>query len=187
MEALREYFNKFIQLNDQEWQDLQQCLAKEVIRSKDHILTENEKCDFIAFIQEGVFRFYSLKDGEEKITAFFFPGDFVSNYRSFLTGKPSEHHIEALQDAVIYKIKLPQLQALYNKHQTIERLGRLIAENLYLIVAQRLDSFMFHTPAERYRELVNRNSKLLSEIPQYMIASYLGIKPETLSRIRARK
>jgi hypothetical protein len=76
---------------------------------------------------------------------------------------------------------------LYDKHQTIERLGRLIAENLFLVVANRLDFFMFKTQAERYEDLVKRNSKLLSEIPQYMIASYLGMKPETLSRIRARK
>ncbi|MFN5831321.1 MAG: Crp/Fnr family transcriptional regulator, partial [Bacteroidota bacterium] len=98
-----------------------------------------------------------------------------------------EHNIEALTDGVIYRIKLAQLQKLYDKHQTLERLGRLVAENLYLTVANRLDSFMFQSPADRYNELVKRNSKLLSEIPQYMIAAYLGISPETLSRIRARK
>lgn len=187
MEALRIYFEKFIKLSDAEWIDFQECLIKEVVHKKDLILKENEKCNFIAFIQEGIFRFYKIQEGEEKITAFFFTGDFVTNYRSFLEGKPSEHNIEALQDAVIYKIKLEQLQKLYDKHKTIERLGRLIAENLYLIVANRLDSFMFKSPADRYNELVKRNSKLLAEIPQYMIASYLGIKPETLSRIRARK
>ena len=187
MEALRKHFEKFIKLSDEEWLDFQKCLTKEVIQKNDFILKENEKCDFIAFINEGIFKFYKINDGVEKITSFTFSGDFVTNYRSFLTGKPSEHNIEALKDAVIYRIKLEQLQKLYDKHKTIERLGRLIAENLYLNVANRLDSFMFKSPAERYNELVKRNSKLLSEIPQYMIASYLGIKPETLSRIRARK
>lgn len=187
MEALRNYFDRFIKLSDDEWQDFQICLTKEVVHKKDLILKENEQCDFLAFVQEGIFRFYSFNDGVERITAFFFPGDFVTNYRSFLTGKPSEHNIEALTDGVIYRIKLAQLQKLYDKHQTLERLGRLVAENLYLIVANRLDSFMFQSPAERYNELVKRNSKLLTEIPQYMIAAYLGISPETLSRIRARK
>jgi CRP-like cAMP-binding protein len=127
------------------------------------------------------------KEGEAKITAFFFQGDFVSNYRSFLTGKPSDHFIEAMQDAAIYKINLQELKSLYDKHKNIERLGRLIAENLYLSVANRLDSFLFQTPEERYKTLIERNSRLLQEIPQYMIASYLGVKPETLSRIRTRK
>lgn len=187
MEALRIYFERFIKLTDEEWNDFQVCLHKEVVKKKDLILKQGEVCDFIAFIQEGVFRFYTIREGEEKITAFFLAGDFVTNYRSFLTAKPSEHNIEALQDAVIYKIKADQLNKLYDKHKTFERLGRRIAENLYLMVAGRLDSFMFDNPKARYNELVDRNAKLLAEIPQYMIASYLGVQPETLSRIRARK
>jgi CRP-like cAMP-binding protein len=187
LENLRLYFNKFLQLNDTEWADFQRCLTKVDIQSKELILKKGEHCNFIAFIQKGSFRFYIDHEGEEKITAFFFDGDFVTNYRSFLTRKPSDHFIEAMQDSVIYKINLPELQSLYDQHQNIERLGRLIAENLYLMVAKRLDSFMFQSPSERYKELIERNSRLIQEIPQYMIASYLGVKPETLSRIRARK
>lgn len=186
MEAIRLYFNKFIELNDSEWSDFMKCIIKIYVTKNEQILKQEEHCNFIAFIQEGSFRFYYNKEGEVKITAFFFQNDFVSNYRSFLTGKPSDHFIEAMQDGVIYKIKLNELKLLYDKHKKIERLGRLIAENLYLSVANRLDSFLFHTPEERYKALIERNSRLLQEVPQYMIASYLGIKPETLSRIRAR-
>ena len=187
METLRLYFNKFIKLNDPEWADFEKYIIKAKIGKNEQILRKGEHCNFIAFIHEGSFRFYYDKDGIEKIIAFNFKGDFVSNYRSFLTGKPSDHYIEAMQDSVIYKINLQELNSLYDKHKNIERLGRLIAENLYLMVASRLDSFMFHTPEERYRALIVRNSRLLNEVPQYMIASYLGVKPETLSRIRARK
>jgi CRP-like cAMP-binding protein len=187
LETLRLYFNKFIKLNDSEWADFEKCIVKATIAKNEQILKPGEHCNFIAFIHEGSFRFYYDKDGIEKIIAFNFKGDFVSNYRSFLTGKPSDHYIEAMQDSVIYKINLQELNSLYDKHKNIERLGRLIAENLYLMVASRLDSFMFHTPEERYKALIERNSRLLNEVPQYMIASYLGVKPETLSRIRTRK
>ncbi len=187
LETLRKYFNKFLLLDDSEWKDFESCLTKVSVTNKEQILKRGEHCKFIAFIHQGSFRFYFDKDGEEKITAFFFEGDFVTNYRSFLTGKPSEHCIEAMQDSIIYLINLTALQSLYDKHKNIERLGRLIAENLYLTVASRLDSFMFETPKDRYNALIARNSRLLQEIPQYMIAAYLGIKPETLSRIRARK
>ena len=187
LETLRVYFNKFHKLSDSEWKDFESCLAKVSVTSKKQLLKQGEHCNYIAFIQEGSFRFYYVKEGVEIITAFNFKGDFVSNYRSFLTGKPSDHFIEAMQDSVIYVINLPELQSLYDKHKNVERLGRLIAENLYLNVANRLDSFMFQTPEERYKELIERNSRLLQEVPQYMIASYLGVKPETLSRIRARK
>jgi CRP/FNR family transcriptional regulator, anaerobic regulatory protein len=187
MQQLRSYFSKLIKLTDQEWADYADCLVKEHYPKKSFLLEEGGACDFIAFVEDGVFRFYHEVEGEENITAFFFSGDFVTNYRSFLTGGPSEHYIQVLQDATIYKISKKDLHDLYDKHRSIERLGRLIAENLYLMVAKRLDAFHSSSPEERYYELVNRNSKLLQEIPQYMIASYLGIKPETLSRIRARK
>jgi len=187
LETLRLYFNKFIKLNDSEWADFEKCIVKATIAKNEQLLKPGEHCNFIAFIQEGSFRFFYDKEGEVKITAFFFQGDFVSNYRSFLTGKPSDHFIEAMQDAAIYKINLQELKFLYDKHKNIERLGRLIAENLYLSVANRLDSFLFQTPEERYKSLINRSSRLLQEIPQYMVASYIGVKPETLSRIRSRK
>ena len=181
------YFDKFFKLNDEEWADFEKCILKVNIAKNEQLLKQGKHCNFIAFIQEGSFRFYFDKEGEVKITAFFFQGDFVSNYRSFLTGKPSDHYIEAMQDALVYKINLQELKMLYDKHKNVERLGRLIAENLYLSVANRLDSFLFQTPAERYKNLIEKNSRLIQEIPQYMIASYLGVKPETLSRIRARK
>ena len=187
METLRLYFDNFLKLNDIEWADFEKCIVKKQIVKNEQILKQGENCNFIAFIHEGSFRFYYDKDGKEIITAFYFKGNFVTNYRSFLSGQPSDHYIQALQDSLIYIINLQDLQSLYDKHKNIERLGRLIAENLYLTVANRLDSFMFQTPAERYKDLIERNSRLLQEIPQYMIASYLGVKPETLSRIRARK
>jgi CRP-like cAMP-binding protein len=187
MDQIRNYFNRFLQLTDSEWADFSACCTKESIAKKDFILREGETCDYIAFIGEGIFRFYYVQEGEEHVTAFFFPGDFVTNYRSFLRGNPSDHFIEALKPSVIYKIRKKDLLALYDKHKSFERLGRFVAENLYLTVANRLDSFLHDSPEDRYQDLLQRNSKLLQEVPQYMLASYLGIKPETLSRIRARK
>lgn len=187
MDAIRQYFQKFVPLTNEEWSAFQQCLVKKEISRKELLLQEGQRCDFLAFVESGLFRFYNEKNGEERITAFFFPGDFVSNYRSFLTGNVSEHHIESMKDAVVHIIHKNDLLRLYDSYQNLERIGRLIAENLYLGVASRLDSFLYATPEQRYKDLQNRNSRLLQDIPQYMLASYLGVQPETLSRIRARK
>lgn len=187
MDQIRAYFDNFLRLTDEEWADFAACLKKESHEKKTFLLRQGEVCDYIAFIGTGIYRFFYVREGEEKITAFFFPGDFVTNYRSFLTGKPSEHFIESLKPTLVYKVNKADLLALYDKHKNMERLGRLIAENLYLTVTRRLDSFLHDNPENRYQELIHRNSKLLQEVPQYMLASYLGVKPETLSRIRTRK
>lgn len=187
LHPVRAFFHQFLILEDHEWADFESCLNIQRLKKNELWLEEGQKCELLAFVDTGIFRFYDVINGEEKVTAFFFSGDFVSNYRSFLTGAPSSHYIACMQDAVIYTISKPDLQHLYQKYKCFERLGRFIAEKLYLSVVQRLDSFMFADPAERYQELVNRHSRLLQDIPQYMLASYLGVKPETLSRIRGRK
>jgi CRP-like cAMP-binding protein len=187
MEVFRNYVNQIVQLSDLEWADYEACLKQVEILKKNNLLEVGKNCDFVAFILDGAFRFYNLVDGEENEIGFFFTNDFVSNYRSFLTNTPSEHYIQALKNSTVLIFSKKDLNMLYEKHKNMERLGRIIAENLFLEVVRRLDSFQYATPEERYQALVNRNSKLLQEIPQYMLASYLGIKPETLSRIRGRK
>jgi CRP-like cAMP-binding protein len=186
MEQIRKYFNQLLPLSDEEWNAYAGCLSKRHISRNQHLLEAGKTCDFIAFIEQGSFRFYFTQKGTEIVTAFFFTGDFLSNYRSFVTQSPSTHHIQSLSESVIWVIKREQQMILYDKYPKFERLGRVIAENLYLSVARRLDSFLYETPEERYRDLFLRGSRLLQDVPQYMLASYLGISPESLSRIRKR-
>lgn len=188
MEAIRQYFNQLVPLEDAEWQAFAACLTKRTVKRKEKILLLGQVCHEVCFIESGSFRFFhEREDGSEWVTAFFFAGDFVTNYRSVITNQPSSHHIEAMQDAVILSIQKADLFRLYLEFHALDRLGRRIAEGLYLTVAHRLDSFLYESPEERYEALLQRNSRLLTEVPQYMIASYLGVKPETLSRIRARR
>lgn len=187
MVSPREYFERFVKLNEEEWLALNNCLHREMMPKRTLVLRESEVCDFVAVIVQGTCRFYYVKEGVEKVTAFFFGGEFFSNYRSFLTAQPSEHNIETLEETTVIKLYKADLHRLFDQFKIFERMGRLVAEQVYLNVTKRLDSFMFETPEERYADLLRRNSPILQEIPQYMIASYLGIQPESLSRIRKRK
>ncbi len=141
---------------------------------------------FRGFAESGIFRFYHMREGIERVTAFFFPGDFISNYRSFITNEPSDHYIACLEAGVIWKLHRSDLRRLFAQNHTFERLDKLVAERLYVAVAKRLDSFQSETPEERYLALLKKSSRLIQDIPQYMLASYLGISPESLSRIRKR-
>ena len=186
MEDIRAYLTQFVAMNEEEWSALSYCFRKQILSKKSYLLREGEICDFVAFIHDGAFRYYHVKEGVEKVTGFFFPQNTVSDYSSFLSQTPSRHFIEAIADSTVYKLYKRDLLELYDRFPTIERIGRLVAEGLFLSVDKRLNSFLFMSPEERYHELVSRNPQLVQQVPQYMIASYLGVEPETLSRIRRR-
>ena len=186
MEQIRTFFEQLQPLSDEEWYALREGFERVEFTGGESLVREGQQCDFIGFMREGLVRFYHLKNGTEKVTAFWFAGDFISNYRSFLTRQPSDHHIEAITSGFYWRLRRNNLYALYDEYPVIDRLGRLMAERLYLMVTQRLDDLLQDTPEERYRQLLARNSKLIQEIPQFMLASYLGVSPETLSRIRKR-
>jgi len=187
MQMLRSYFDQFVKLNNEEWQGFESCLQARSIKKGDYLLKEGEVCNFIAFVELGAFRFYLNRDGEEVMLGFYFKGDFAGNYRSFLVDQPSKESIQALKDARVHLIYKLDLLQLYDKFHKADRLGRMVAEQLFLTMAKRMDAMQYATPEERYKDMLSRNSLLLKEVPQYMLASYLGVKPETLSRIRARK
>ena len=165
---------------------MDECFELVSFKKGEVLLVEGEVCNFIGFIVEGSIRFYQLKEGNEKVTAFWFPGDFLSNYRSFVANQPSTHFIECLADGSFWRLRKAHLEKLYDAFPNIDRLGRKMAERLYLMVTHRLDHLLSETPEERYKAMQEKNSRLLQEIPQYMIASYLGVSAETLSRIRKR-
>ncbi len=185
-ENIRNFFNNLVPLPVEEWQAMENYFSAVSFQKKDILLEEGEICDFIGFIESGVLRFYQLSDGNEKVTAFWFPGDFLSNYRSFIANKPSAHLIQALSSGTYWRINKKDLYNLYNCYPIIDRLGRKMAEQLYLMVTHRLDNLLLETPEQRYLNLQMKKSRLLQEIPQYMLASYLGVSAETLSRIRKR-
>jgi CRP-like cAMP-binding protein len=83
MNQIRVYFNNFLRLTGEEWDDFASFLKEEKYGKKEFLIHQGDQCDFIAFIGEGIYRFYYVREGEEKITAFFSAGDFVTNYRSF--------------------------------------------------------------------------------------------------------
>lgn len=186
MLEIRRYFERLLVLDEEEWKAMEQAFIRVEVSKKELVCEEGQVCDYIAFIESGLFRFYHIKDGNEKVTAFWFPSDFLSNYRSFISDQPSVHFIEAMEASTIWKLHKNDLEDLYKQYPNIDKLGRLMAEQLYIMVSQRLDNFLHDTPEERYLSLLKKGSRLIQDIPQYMLASYLGVSAETLSRIRKR-
>ncbi|GAA4406561.1 Crp/Fnr family transcriptional regulator [Nibrella viscosa] len=140
----------------------------------------------IAFINQGCLRYYYLKDGNEFNGQFFFEGSWIGDYQSFLTGRPSIQYFDALEDSALLVMQYHDLQKLYTELPKFERFGRVLAENVVIGSQRRTASLLFDTPEERYLKLIQERPKVVERIPLHHIASYLGIKPESLSRIRKR-
>lgn len=166
--ALKTYLQTIVPLSEEDWQASAGSFTRELLRKGDYYLREQQYCNKISFIESGLFRLFYLHDGAEKIMMFFSEQQFFTDYFGYLSHTPSIRQIQAVEDSVIYTITREKLEALFAASKSWERIGRLLAERSYLLAVQRAN-------------------RLLQRVPQYMIASYLNVQPETLSRIKRRR
>jgi len=152
----------------------------------DFFLEEGRICKQVGFVAKGLMRYYINHDGEEKIYDFSQENEYVCNYESFLPQKPSSKIIQALEDSVVLVISYADLQLLYANVREGERFGRIAIEAVFLQLLQDLSSFYTETPELRYERFLKNHADLQQRISQYHVASYVGVKPQSLSRIRKR-
>jgi len=157
-----------------------------ILRSGEYFLQQGELCRYVGLIESGLVRYYMTDDGEQKTMYFSKEGEFVSNYQSFLPREPSNINIQAIEDTAMQVISFENLQRLYATVSEGNKLGRLGIEHVYLTSLQQLKSFYQDSPTARYQQFLQAYPDLVQRVPQYYIASYVGIKPQSLSRIRKR-
>ena len=136
------------------------------------------------FLQQGLIQVALMKDGEERIIDFFMDNTFVCSYTSFLTQQPSDVEIACLTDCILEIMPRHLLINAYEDSLIANKLGRHVTEHFYVIRTQREKDFLLKTAEERYRELMEDRPELFEHLPVNKIAKYLGIHPESLSRIR---
>ena len=177
---------KLINLTEAEWLVFSKSLITKHYKKGDFFIQEKNICKYIGFIDKGFFNFFYRVKGVEHIRGFFYPKELISNYPSFLLMNESKFNIQALEDSSVTLMHRDALVELYTKIPKVEEFSRLVVENLYIEVSDKYESFFLKTAEERYLDFINNKPKFSEKIPQYMIASYLGITPEALSRIKKR-
>ncbi len=157
-----------------------------VLAKNEYLVTEGKTCRHMYFLQQGALRgFYQLEDKE--ITHWFaFENDFVTSFHSFITQQPAVENIQLLEGSILWSISKERLNDLLNRFSEIERLVRIVYENYYIRLEERFVNAQFKTAAERYQQLLEQLPHIIERVPLGYIASYLGISPETLSRVRGR-
>jgi signal-transduction protein with cAMP-binding, CBS, and nucleotidyltransferase domain len=145
-------------------------------------------CRYLGFINTGTFRSYVIdnKTAEEKNVFLYSKNQFVVPFKSFINQTPCDYHTQAMTDSAIHYIHIDDLQTLYKQSHKWERFGRLMAQMAFNVTIERMESFIFKTPEERYLDLINTHPDIFKNIPLYHISSYLGIQGPSLSRIRKR-
>ncbi len=156
------------------------------IKKGEFFLTEGEVCKHAGFIVKGLMRYYINHDGEDKTYDFAQENNFICNYESFLPKIPSTKIIQALEDCEILQISYADLQIFYNSIAQAERFGRIVIEQVFVHTLKDLSSFYTDTPEYRYYKFLEDHHGLQQRVSQYHIASYVGVKPQSLSRIRKR-
>ena len=183
-EDIKIYFSNFLPLENDDLEIFFKSFTMKHFNKGDYFIKEGEACSEIGFIIKGCMICVYNKDGVDVIDEFSIENEFISDYSSFLDNKPAEKNIKCLEDTELLVVKARDLNELYNQKHTFERVGRIIAELLFKNWHQKAISLMLDDAETRYLKLIKSKPNLLQRVPQYLIASYLNITPESLSRIR---
>jgi CRP/FNR family transcriptional regulator, anaerobic regulatory protein len=180
----KEYCKKYIDFLPEEFDFYEQTVDFVDIKKKDFLLKSGEVENYMYYVIEGVFRHFLVKDGKEICTEFVFPDTLMSSFISFGAKKPSMINIQALADAKVMRISKDNVDKFNDFSKNSERFSRQTMEILYTQKALREISLISTTAEERYLRLLQKQPKIEKIIAVKDIATYLGIHPESLSRIR---
>jgi len=184
MEFIRQFFEKSAKLTDGEWAIFSSKVKRRTFAKKALLLKTGEVENYLSFIETGLVRFYVPGEENDRTFAFAFAGGFVGAYESFLTRTPCTYHCEALAQTVLWSIAHADLQEVYATTRVGDRIGRFAAEELFIKKSKRELSLLHESAEKRYLNLFSEQPELIRHIPLKYIASYIGITPQALSRIR---
>ena len=153
---------------------------------KGHVLVKPDTvCNHTYFIESGLTRTYYFKDGKDITDWLSAENSFAVSIISFITRKPDRRAIELLEPSILFSLHVDDLENLCSKHHDIEKMTRLLISFGLVQLQQKFDDLHFATALQRYQTLMATNPTFMLRVPLGMIASYLGITQETLSRIRS--
>ena len=186
-QQLRNFYLQLVPgMSAESWEIVARSLTIRTVKKRDFILREGAVCNHVSFINQGLVRMFYNTEERENTICFFKENEYVSDYPSFLTRRPAQTNIQALETTEIVETNYEALQLHYQQIPEANYLGRLLAEELFIIMNETRIEELKSTIEERYNRIIERDPWILQRIPQYMVASYLGITAEALSRVKNR-
>jgi CRP-like cAMP-binding protein len=183
---LLKLFNGIILLDKEEKELILSNFKPYKLAKGEYFLEAGDVNKFIGFITKGLLRYYVIKNLDEATFEFAEEGEFVADYQSFNNKSKSIQNIQAIEDCELLIIDHTSVQHIFNHTKHGNLLGRIIIEHRFDVMVTQLLSIYMQNQEERYKQFIANYANLAQRIPQYLIASYVGIKPESLSRMRKR-
>lgn len=185
IDILFKHIEKKVTLADQDKVLIKTFFVEKKLRKKQYLLEEGDVCKYLSFVVSGLTRTYNIDlKGDEHMSLFGWEGWWISDFNSFLSGDPAVFNIDAIEDSELLLLSLENYEQLTLAVPIMDRYFRVLYQNSLVTKEKRLMSSISHTAEEKYVQLLNSNPQLIERIPQNLVASYLGIAPETLSRIK---
>ena len=186
-DRLREHVSKLISITDEEFPACTSLMIPKRVRKGTYLVQEGDISKYLAFVTNGCLRLSVIDSkGEEHIVQFALEGWWITDLYSFLTGKPGEYFIDALEDSEALLIDSVSYEKLCTTIPKFERYFRILLQNNYIATHRRVLASIGKSAEERYRQMLEDYPTIVQRVAQRHIASYLGITPEALSRIRNR-
>jgi CRP-like cAMP-binding protein len=182
---LHRHVKKRIGLNEKELNLCSQFFTPKNVKKKQFLLQEGDVCRYLAFVNSGCLREYTVDHkGEEHIIQFAIEDWWISDLNSFLSRSSSTHNIDALEDSKVLLLEREARDKMFETVPKMERFFRLLLESNYVATHKRINDSLTDSAEERYLAFIKTYPALVELVPQHNIASFLGITPQSLSRIR---
>jgi CRP-like cAMP-binding protein len=184
MEQLRDHIEKIIAISDEEFEYIKSFFSVKRVRKHQYLIHEGDEVNHDFLVISGIYKvFYLDKQGKEYIVQFAQENWWMSDYQAFFKQQPSEVYIECLEEGEVICLTLQSREKLAADLHTMEHFFRIKLTNGYIALQQRIKSLLSGNPQQRYEEFVKSHPSLLQKVPKKLIAEYLGVSRETLSRL----
>ena len=181
---LKESLKKILPLSNEELDSFISLFNSLSLKKGEYFIKEGQYKKQLGLIKKGCMYCYYLKDGEQVIDEFSLDNEFITDYYSYLTNSPANKNVRCIEDTEMLVLDFEVLKTKFSNSKNYEKVGRKMAEGLLINWQQKAKSLMLDDAETRYLNLISKRADLVQRVPQYLIASYLNVKPETLSRIR---
>jgi CRP-like cAMP-binding protein len=185
LEILFSHIEQKVTLSHEEKEALASFFTFKKIRKRQYILEEGAICTHLSFVKKGLIKSYRLDEkGNEHISLFGWEGWWVSDFKSFINQQPAILYIDAIEDTELLLLSRTDYEQLMQEVPVMERYFRILYQNSLVTKDERLISSNSYTAEEKFQRMQQANPEIMQRVPQHLVASYLGLAPETLSRIR---